>query len=118
MSEEEKLEKKRAAQRRWYEKQKQMKAMAAGAVTNTETKTELNYKKLYSDAMQEIELLNTKIQQLEDICKSCATKENEYKQILQRATIEYDAKLRYITDCIKHAYISTQFVLDNKGEVK
>ena len=47
--------------------------------------------------------------QYEKLISSFAEKENQSKVALQRATLEYNARLKYMSDCVKHAYQSIQF---------
>lgn len=102
----EEREKKKEYQRRYLEKKAQK--------IKEEAIADNNWQALYEDAQKTINTLTAKIEQYEQICASYAKKENEYKMTLQRAAIEYDARVKYIADCIKHAYLSTQFAINSQ----
>lgn len=86
-----------------------------------------DYKTLYEAALthsKEVEAkLNTaenKNAELEKICKSYAEQANNASNALQKMALEYDARTKYMLDCVKHAYLSIQFAVNatdnNKGD--
>ena len=79
-----------------------------------------NYKEMYHDAMKQLDAANAKNTELEKICKSYAEQANNANKALQTMALEYDARTKYMLDCVKHAYLSIQFATNatdnNKGE--
>ena len=53
--------------------------------------------------------LEAKIEQYEKLIASFAEKERQSSITLRKATMEYNARLAYMSDCVKHAYQSIQF---------
>lgn len=80
----------------------------------TESKTTPDYKELYKAECEKTKTLENKIAEYEKICKAFSEKANQANQALQSATMEYNARVRYMLDCVKHAYISIQ--LSNNTE--
>ena len=74
-----------------------------------ETKKEtINYEKLYNEECKKNTVLENKCAEYEKICKSLTEKANQAQELLQKATLEYNARIDYVLDCTKHAYISIQ----------
>ena len=80
---------------------------------------EPDYKTLYVKTAAELKTAQAKLQEFESICKSYANSAQKAKSDLQRATLEYNARVKYMLDCVKHAHISMQFAVaaveENKG---
>ena len=86
----------------------------------------VDYKTLYNAALahsKEVEAklatAETKLTELEKICKSFSEQANNSNTALQKMAMEYDARTKYALDCIKHAYLSVQFAVNaesNKGD--
>lgn len=109
LTDEERKQRKRESQRRYLEKQK-LKAQT--------TVAQPDYENMYKNAVAEVNRLNEKIVQLENICKNYATQVNVANNNLKKATIEYNARVQYMLDCTKHAFLSMQFAAQasDKGE--
>ena len=79
-----------------------------------------DYKTMYENAMQQLNTANAKNAELEKICKSYAEQANNTSNALQKMALEYDARTKYMLDCVKHAYLSIQFATNatdnNKGD--
>lgn len=75
------------------------------AVKSTEEK---DYKQLYLDECEVTKAQAVKINELEQLCKSFAEKEKQSTMELQRAALEYNARINYMLDCVKHAKISME----------
>lgn len=101
----------------WARKrQEQEEKKMAEQVTNT---IEPDYKKLYTEECAKNRALENKLAEFEKLCKSFSERERQAVEALQRATLEYNARVKYMLDCVKHAHISMQFattaVDNNKG---
>lgn len=97
MTEEERIERKRAAQRRWYEKQKAKKAGIPYEAPST---------------------TDTRIAEYEKLCRLYKAQAEAAQARLDRATLEYNARVKYMQDAIKHAYLSIQFATNAINETK
>lgn len=90
------------------------------AANTTEAKPTVAWEAMYHDAMKQLDAANTKNAELEKICKSYAEQANNANKALQTMALEYDARTKYMLDCVKHAYLSIQFATNaidnNKGE--
>lgn len=89
------------------------------ATENTPNTIEPDYKKLYTEECAKNKALENKLVEFEKLCKSFSERERQATEALQRATLEYNARVKYMLDCVKHAHISMQFattaVDNNKG---
>lgn len=70
---------------------------------------------------QENNLLKAKVAQYEKICQSFANQADQSTKQIQAITLEYNARTKYMLDCVKHAYMSMQFAVNavnktQKGE--
>ena len=77
-----------------------------------------DWQALYTEEHAKNVTLENKVTEFEKLCKSYAEKEHQAVEALQRATIEYNARIKYMLDCVKHAHISMQFAVaasENKG---
>ena len=70
-----------------------------------------DYKTLYTEECAKNKALENKIIEYEKLCKSYSERERQAVETLQRATIEYNARIKYMLDCVKHAHISMQFAV-------
>ena len=112
LTDEEKKQRKAEANKRYVEKKK---AQALENCVKSEDckvaipNTQVDYKAEFIRMSKHVQELEAKIAQYEKLISSFAEKENQSKVALQRATIEYNARLKYMSDCVKHAYQSIQF---------
>lgn len=108
-TEEERRQRQLEAKRRYAEKKKAEKEALAmqGPVEALP-----NYKAMYEDAMKALAGVQNKNTELEKLCKSFAEQAQQAKANLQKATLEYNARTKYMLECTKHAYISMQFAVD------
>lgn len=108
-TEEERRQRQLEAKRRYAEKKKAEKEALAmqGPVEVTP-----DYKTMYEDAMKALTNEQNKNTELEKLCKSFAEQVQQAKANLQKATLEYNARVKYMLECTKHAYISMQFAVD------
>lgn len=74
----------------------------------TATTKQLDYEKLYKEECAKNKTLESKITEYEKLCKSFSEQATASKNALQNATLEYDARTKYMLDCVRHAYISIQ----------
>lgn len=90
------------------------------AANATKVKPTVAWDAMYHDAMKQLETANAKNAELEKICKSYAEQANNAANSLQKMALEYDARTKYMLDCVKHAYLSIQFAVNatdnNKGD--
>ncbi len=75
------------------------------------SETTPDYKKLYTEECAKNKTLENKCTEYEKLCKSYSERERKALETLQRATIEYNARTKYMLDCAKHAYLSMQFAI-------
>ena len=73
-----------------------------------ETTKPLDYEKLYKEECAKTKTLENKVTEYEKLCKSFSEQATAAKNALQNATLEYDARVKYMLDCVRHAYISIQ----------
>ena len=82
--------------------------------------TQPDYKTMYENAIKQLSAANAKNTELEKICKSYVEQANNATNSLQKMALEYDARTKYMLDCVKHAYLSIQFAVNatdnNKGD--
>lgn len=106
------------ALKEYWEKRRAAKMVAETARVAEEVQPD--YKTMYEDAMKQLETANAKNVELEKICKSYAEQANNAANSLQKMALEYDARTKYMLDCVKHAYLSIQFAVNatdnNKGD--
>lgn len=96
---------KREAQKRWLEKKK----AESEATSTSGIEAAPDYKKLYLDTIARNKTLENQVIEYEKLCKSYVEKERQTAAALQRATIEYNARVKYMLECVRHAQISMQF---------
>ena len=76
-----------------------------------------DYKALYTAECAKTKALENKVIEFEKLCKAYAERERQANSTLQRATLEYNARVKYMIDCIRHAYLSVQLA-ENASEQK
>lgn len=76
-----------------------------------------DWQKLYVDECAKTKVLENKITEYEKLCKSYAENARQSAETLQRATLEYNARIQFMLDCARHAYLSMQFA-ENAAEAK
>lgn len=87
-------------------------------VVKKPTEAAPDYKDLYLKECAKTKGLENKVTELEKLCKSYSERERQATEMLQRATLEYNARTQYMLDCAKHAFLSIQFAeaaMKNKG---
>lgn len=77
--------------------------------TENNTKENVNYKKLYEKEVENNKVLLIKLEEYDKIMKSLAEKASQAHNTLKSATLEYNARIKYMLDCVKHAYMSMNF---------
>ena len=82
--------------------------IAEAVKTRTQTVAP-DYQQLYVEECAKNKALETKLAECEKICKTYAERDRETTATLQRATIEYNARIKYMLDCARHAFLSMQF---------
>jgi hypothetical protein len=113
LSEEEKKIRRREANKRYLEKQKAKKA-EENCIKFDDCRVaipdeQVDWKAEFVAENKRARGLELKIEQYEKLIASFAERENQSKGALQRATLEYNARIKYMLDCVKHAYQSIQF---------
>lgn len=81
-------------------------------------KADIDYKKLYTDECAKTKSQAVKIEELDKLCKAYAENAQKMTEALQRAAIEYDARINYMLDSVKHAYLSMQFAVNASDKSK
>ena len=107
LTDEEKKQRRAEANKRYAEKKKAQAAVEPCCVAIPDE--QVDYKAEFIKMSKHAQGLEAKIAQYEKLISSFAEKENQSKVALQRATLEYNARLKYMSDCVKHAYQSIQF---------
>ena len=108
-TEEERIARQKEAKRRYAEKKRAEKEALA---MQGPVEAAPDYKAMYEDAMRALAGVQNKNTELEKLCKSFAEQAQQAKANLQKATLEYNARTKYMLECTKHAYISMQFAVD------
>ena len=80
--------------------------------TKKEKVTAIDYKKIYEEERKKNIALENKNTELEKICKSFSEKAAKAQETLQNATLEYNARVKYMLDAVRHSYISIQMASD------
>ena len=90
----------------WLKRKKEKEALlkAAGDCPN--------YENMYITECAKNKALENKIADLENICKTYAIKEKQATEALNRSTLEYNARIKYMLECVRHALISMQFAMN------
>lgn len=70
------------------------------------------------DLEQELKASKARVAELEKLCVSYRTQAENSDKTLKRMTLEYNSRVQYMLDCVKHSYLSIQFAVNalNKGE--
>lgn len=114
----EQREQRSRALKAYWEKRRAAKMVAETAKV-TET-VQPDYATMYNEAVKQLTTEVAKNAELEKICKSYAEQANNASNALQKMALEYDARTKYMLDCVKHAYLSIQFAINatdnNKGD--
>ena len=71
---------------------------------------------MYLEEVAKNKTLENKILEYEKLCKSYAEREANANKDLQKAALEYNARVRYMQDCVRHAYTSIQFAVNAVSE--
>lgn len=75
-----------------------------------------DYKKLYKTASEELKAANDKLAQYEGLIKSYATKAQNAETVLKKATLEYDARIKFILDSVRHCYTAIQLAAQAQSD--
>lgn len=60
-----------------------------------------------------LNLHNAKMEQFAKLMQSCKERETQLQDALKKATLEYNARIEYMLDCVKHAFLSMQFAVNS-----
>ena len=103
----EERERRNAYKREWARaKAAKLKAAEAGVPEAMTTKS------LYEENQNlkaTVEQFKAQITEIQKICQSYAQKAADAENLLKQATLEYNARTKYMLDCVKHTYLSIQF---------
>ena len=116
LTEEERIRRRNESKQRYAEKKKAEREQAKALLANQEAMPD--YKAMYQTAHEENELLKAKIAEYEKLCKSFAEREKLLRQNAQNIVTEANAKIQYMLDAAKHAYISMQFAANSNDTSK
>ena len=116
LTEEERIRRRNESKQRYAEKKKAEREQAKALLANQEAMPD--YKAMYQTAHEENELLKAKIAEYEKLCKSFAEREKLLRQNAQNIVTEANAKIQYMLDAAKHAYISMQFAANSVDSSK
>lgn len=116
LTEEERIRRRNESKQRYAEKKKAEREQAKALLANQEAMPD--YKAMYQTAQKENELLKAKIAEYEKLCKSFAEREKVLRQNAQNIITEANAKIQYMLDAAKHAYISMQFAANSNDTSK
>ena len=108
LTEEELKERRKQYNQRYLEK---LKAKKAGTATP-------DWESMYNNTMKEVIALKEKTTQLENLCKSYATQAENANTALKKATLEYNARIQFMLDSVRHALVAMQLAVnaENKGD--
>ena len=112
LTDEEKKQRRAEANKRYREKQKA--AQTENCIKVDENCVEIpdeqiDWKAEFIAENKRARGLEAKIEQYEKLIASFAEREKQSTNSLRKATMEYNARLAYMSDCVKHAYQSIQF---------
>ena len=116
LTEEERIRRRNESKQRYAEKKKAEREQAKALLANQEAMPD--YKTMYQTAHEENELLKAKVAEYEKLCKSFAEREKLLRQNTQNIVTEANAKIQYMLDAAKHAYISMQFAANSADSSK
>jgi len=116
LTEEERIRRRNESKQRYAEKKKAEREQAKALLANQEAMPD--YKTMYQTAHEENELLKAKVAEYEKLCKSFAEREKLLRQNTQNIVTEANAKIQYMLDAAKHAYLSMQFAANSNDFTK
>ena len=82
------------------------------AKTNNITAANPDLNKTIAALEKENTCLKNKCEQYEKLIQSFKATQDEAVSLLNKATLEYNARLDYMLDCAKHMYLSMQFAAE------
>jgi hypothetical protein len=117
LTEEERIRRRNESKQRYVEKKRREKELAKA---NAEEIFEAapDYKLMYENATEENNLLKAKLAEYEHIIKSYGERERLASQNTQNIKLEANAKIQYMLDAAKHAYLSMQFAANSSDFTK
>ena len=65
------------------------------------------------DKEELLNLHNAKMEQFAKLMQSCKEREAQLQEALKKAALEYNARVEYMLDCVKHAFLSMQFAINS-----
>lgn len=116
LTEEERIRRRNESKQRYAEKKKAEREQAKALLANQEAMPD--YKAMYQTAHEENELLKAKLTEYEHIIKSYGERERLASQNAQTIKLEANAKIQYMLDAAKHAYLSMQFAANSNDFTK
>ena len=120
LTEEERIRRRNESKRRYVEKKRAERAQAE-AVLVEQIPEEANipdYKRMYEEVAERNNLLEAKCAEYEHIIKSYGERERLASQNAQNIKLEANAKIQYMLDAAKHAYLSMQFAANSNDFTK
>ena len=116
LTEEERIRRRNESKQRYVERKKAEREQAKALLAGQEAMPD--YKKMYEKLLEENNLLTAKNTEYEKLCKSFAEREKLLRQNSQNIVTEANAKIQYMLDAAKHAYISMQFAANSSDSSK
>ena len=69
------------------------------------------------DFEAEFKTLSSKYEQLEKVCKDYAMQNESLRKALNEVQLDNKARIDYLVDCARHAFISAQIVQANTNNI-
>lgn len=119
LTEEERIRRRNESKQRYAEKKRLEREQAKALMAEQSAEAAMpDYKTMYNKLLEENNLLTAKCAEYEKLCKSFAEREKLLRQNSQNIVTEANAKIQYMLDAAKHAYISMQFAANSSNTSK
>lgn len=119
LTEEERIRRRNESKQRYVEKKRLEREQAKALIAEQSAEAVMpDYKTMYNKLLEENNLLTAKLTEYEHIIKSYGERERLASQNTQSIKLEANAKIQYMLDAAKHAYLSMQFAANSNEFTK
>lgn len=117
LTEEERIRRRNESKQRYVEKKRKERELAKRLESIAEANCP-DWHAMYQKEHEENDLLKAKLAEYEHIIKSYGERERLASQNTQNIRLEANAKIQYMLDAAKHAYLSMQFAANSNDFTK
>ena len=117
LTEEERIRRRNESKQRYVEKKKAERELAKQLATMP-AEAHPDWQAMYQKEHEENDLLKAKLAEYEHIIKSYGERDRLASQNIQNIKLEANAKIQYMLDAAKHAYLSMQFAANSNDFTK